>query len=334
MRQRTFISDLQESLDVPPARAASVLLVVLLAGLAASGSPSLARPSWTPGDFWAYATNTTLLPGLYLAGSVTSTVQGTAPMPSGGTSGYVVLLSGMGMAAGVVTNASRSVAVQGEWILTGKEIFEPLGLQPVYSLLDLSVNGTAGGIVAYSIRVQNTTTFQVASSDWQYPFAAGSGGNASVVYNFTQDVTFNGPWTYSHHSQGTGTWAERFAAADPVDVATAAGTFQAYPITEAWPDGSHETAFESPQTGNAVRTEGYNATGNRTSVTTLTAYRYQALEPPTFLGLTAMEWAVVVSAVAAAAIGIVVLRRRSRKRRERPPEGSAPPDLTSNPRGP
>ncbi len=317
-----------------PARAASALLAFLVIALATGGAPSLARPSWTPGDYWTYATNTTLLPGLYLAGRVTSTVKGMASAPGGnGTEGYEVILAGAGTAAGIVTNASRTVPVQGQWILTGEEIFEPLGLQPLYSLLDLSVNGTAAGFVTYTIRVQNTTAFQIASTDWQYPVVAGTAGNSTVLYNFTQDVSFNGPWSWSNHSRGTGTLAERFSAASPVDVATAVGSFQVYPITETRPDGSHEIGFESPAVGNAVRTEGYNATGNRTSVTTLTAYRYQALEPQTFLGLTAAEWAVVVVVVAAAGIG-TLLWRRNRKNRTRPPEGSEPPDLTSSPRGP
>lgn len=312
----------------------STLLAVALVPAAAAGPAALDRPSWSIGDYWTYATNTTLTPGLNLTGTLTSTVQGRVAAAAGGgsVSAFQVLVSGSGTARGTVATAGGNVSVQGTWILTGEERFDPTDLQPLYDLLDLSVNGTYQNLVPFSIRVQNTTSYQILSDSWQYPIAPGETGSVAAAYNFTQD--FYGPSGMHAHSNGTGEWTFGFAMAASPPMATAAGTFPAYRVTETWPDGSSEVSFPSPQVGNDVRTEGYGPDGNLSSVTTLTAYRYQALETPTFLGLSALQWGIVVPVVAVAAAALFLFRRMRRRKLPRPPGGPVPPDLTSGPRGP
>jgi hypothetical protein len=317
-------------------RAVSWLVVLLLAAVpAAASGAAVERPSWTTGDFWSYRTNTTLTAGLNLTGTATSTVAGTVPMDVGGTpeNAFRVVVSGSGVAAGTVATSSGNVSVRGDWIATGEERFEPTGLHAVYSLLDLSVNGTYQSLVPFSIRVQNTTTFAILSDDWRYPLTVGGNGSVAMAYDFVPDVSGIGGTPF--HQNGTGQWTLRFSLGDAVPLATPAGTFTAYPIVETWPDGSSERSWYAPQVGNEVRTETWDAGGNLTSDTALVAYRYQALETPRFLGLTFNEWAAVVAVAAIAVVAALLLLRRSR-RKKRPSRsgGEAPPEVTSGPRGP
>lgn len=319
------------------ALAALVTVLLLMLAVAPSGASaaSVDRPMWTPGDFWTYRTNTTLTPGLNLTGTATSTVSGTQPTLVGGSviDALRVVLAGSGTAAGTVSTPSGNVSVQGRWIVTGEERFEPVNRHPVYSLLDLSVNGTYLNLVPFSIRVQNTTTFQVLTDGWTYPWPVGGNGSVSVGYNFTQDVYAIGGGAL--HRNGTGRWDLGFSLGEPAAVLTSAGPFSAYPLLETWPDGRAERSWYAPSAGNDVRTETFDANGSLTSETTLVAYRYQALETPTFLGLTLLEWAAVVVAVVVAAVAVLLLRRRSRRSKPRPPRGDeSPPEVTSGPRGP
>ncbi len=307
---------------------------LIVAALAQASVPTLERPVWTAGDSWSYRSNTTIIPGLNLSGSLTATVHGRVPLQTGGSSaeGYDVLLSGSGTASGTVTALNGTYSVSGSWILTSEERFEPVGLQLVYEVFDLEVNGTANLVFPFSARVQNTTTYEVLATNWRYPLVAGSSGSMAVGFNFTQD-------TYSSliapvHQQGVGEWNVSLAIGLPVDLATPAGTLQAFPITETWPDGRIDRSFASPAAGNDARTESYTPQGNLTAVSTLTAYRYQALEPPTFLGLTAVGWTVIgIVAVAIVAV-LFVVRRMRRKREGSSPPGPLGPDLTSGPQGP
>ena len=313
----------------------AVLLVTLLVASPGGSAASVDRPTWTPGDSWTYRTNTTLTPGLNLTGAATSTVSGTQATVVAGSvlDAFRVVLSGSGTAAGTVSTPSGNVSVQGRWIVTGEERFEPTNLHPIYSLLDLSVNGTYLNLVPFSIRVQNTTTFQVLTDGWAYPWPVGGSGSVSLEYNFTQDVYAIGGGAL--HDNGTGRWNLGFSLGAPVPLVTPAGSFTAYPLVETRPDGSSERSWYAPAAGNNVRTETFDANGSLTSETTLVSYRYQALETPTFLGLTLLEWGVVLPAAAVAAAAVLLLRRRSRRKKPRPAEGDeSSPEVTSGPRGP
>lgn len=319
-----------------PVRVAATVLALALVTLAATPASSLDRPTWTVGDRWTYATNTTLLPGLNLTGSVTWTVQGRPPTggPNASEDPYEVVLSGSGSAGGFVTTSVGPVSIQGSWILTGEDLFEPATLQPLSNLLDLSVNGTYGGFGQYAIRLQNTTTFSIVTTSARYPIVAGSTWSTSVLANYTQDFSYSGPTSGTNHTAGSADWTETFAALQPLEVPSSLAAFETLPVTETWPDGSREVSFLSAQVGNAVRTEGYDPGGNLTSLSTLTAYRYQALEAPTFLGLTALQWVIVVPLIAAAVVALVLVRWHRRRHKVRPRDGTGPSDLTSGPRGP
>lgn len=316
------------------AATASLLVLLLAVSAAAASGASLDRPSWTVGDFWTYRTNTTLTPGLNLTGTATSTMAGTQAMAAGGSTvnALRVVLSGSGTASGTVSTTSGTVSVQGNWIVTGEERFEPTNLHVVYSLLDLSVNGTYLNVVPFSIRVQNTTTFRILTDGWQYPLPAGGNGSLAVGYDFVQDVYGIGGTTF--HQNGTGEWTLGFSLGVSTSVVTPAGTFTAYRAVETWPDGSSERSWFAPQVGNDVRTETFDASGNLTSETVLLAYRYQALETPTFLGLTLLGWIAVVATVAVAIVAVLLFRRYRGRKAQSHPGGESPPEVTSGPRGP
>jgi hypothetical protein len=69
---------------------------------------------------------------------------------------------------------------------------------------------------------------------------------------------------------------------DPLTVPTTAGMFSAFLVAEGWPDGSSQHLHFAPAVDNDVRTESFASDESLTAVTSLAAYRYQALETPTF----------------------------------------------------
>src|SRR3989442_61367 len=104
---------------------------------------------------------------------------------------------------------------------------------------------------------------------------------------------------------------------DPAPVDPPAGHFDAYRIREAAPDGTYGLFCYAPATGNDARTEAYNGTA-KVATSELTSYRYQALEPARFFGLTGTDWAIAGTAVAAVG-GVVVILWLRRRRQSRPP---------------
>ncbi len=311
-----------------------VLVAVLLTVPAGASGASISRPTWTVGDYWTYRSNTTLTPGLNLTGTATSTVEGTLPaaVDTSPAGSFRVILSGSGTTGGTVQTPQGPISVQGRWILTGEEHYEPDNLQLVYSLLDLSVNGTYSGVLPFSLRFQNTTTFRILDTPMRYPYSVGGSGTVRMWYNFTQDLS--SPIAGTFHTNGTGQRDLAWTVGDPAAVSTPAGTFQAYPIARDLIDGAFEVGYYAPSVGNDVRTDGYAVGGNRTAEDSLIAYRYQAAETPTYLGLTVMQWALVVAVAGAVAVLATVWIVRSRRRRARPPETEPPVPPTSGPRGP
>src|SRR2546427_678028 len=116
-------------------------------------------------------------------------------------------------------------------------------------------------------------------------------------------------------------WNATYTLEAQVAVDPPAGNFDASRIRQATPDGTYGLFYYAPATGNDARTEAYNGT-TEVATSELTSYRYQALEPARFLGLTATDWAIAGTAVAVVvgAIAIVWLRRR---RHSRPPDSEA-----------
>src|SRR5206468_10866265 len=97
-----------------------------------------------------------------------------------------------------------------------------------------------------------------------------------------------------------------------------AGPFHPERFAEAAPDRTYSVLYYAPPTGNDARTEPYNGTAN-VATSELTSYRYQALEPARFFGLTGTDWAITGIAAEAAGGGVLVFWLRIR-RRPTPPD--------------
>src|SRR5207245_8927111 len=100
------------------------------------------------------------------------------------------------------------------------------------------------------------------------------------------------------HTRGTRWSNATYTLEAQVAVDTPAGHFDTYRIREAAPDGTYGLFYYAPATGNDARTEAYNGTA-KVATSELTSYRYQALEPARFFGLSGTDWAIAGTAVAA-----------------------------------
>jgi len=306
---------------------ASVVIGALLAmASVTTASAAVDRPVLTPGDFWTYRTNSTLLPGLYLVGEVTSQVMGQERMTVEGVTmdAYRIQVTGTGDASGQLRSTFMNGSIRGSWRVTGQELLEPSELKVVSTVLDLSVNGTFQGVIPFSARVQNTTTFRILEDAWRFPLEVGRTGHVTVLFNYTEDRYGFGET--GNRTTGSGIWVLNYTMEARTDVSVWARTFDAYRIREDWPGGGYSLLFFAPSVGNNVRTESYNDTGSLTATTELVAYRYQVVSPPTFLGLPSWQWGLAAGGIAAVAL-LAWSRRRSRKRSQQIPsfEEARPP---------
>ncbi len=308
------------------ARNLGVLLLVaaLLAVPSGGRAESVDKPNLTVGDFWTYRTNTSLEGGFELEGRVTSVVASTEATTILGVAHDVfrVVVNGNGSVSGQVSSPYGTGSVTGTWIVTGEELFEADQLKLVSNVLGLAVDGLFRGVAPFSVRATNTTLYRLIVDTWRFPLTIGSSGSVELAYNYTQDFFLFGNQT---HSTGSGNLTLDYLLGPATTLDTPAGRFAAYPVQETWPDGAWDRAYFSPTVGNDVMTESYNATGALVSTTVLQSYRYQALDPARFLGLTSMEWTIVVALVSGTAIVGFLLRRRSRRKRVLPPSLREPP---------
>lgn len=309
---------------------AAVLGLALLTGVATAGSGAVSAPVLTAGDSWTYRTNTSIGGAFYLGGVVTLTATGKGPTSVEGTTYDAVRfsLSGAGSANGTIEAQLGSTRASGNWLLSGNEVLESAGLKVVSSVLDLEVSGTLHAepvAIPFQLSVQNTTTFHIVDDSWRFPLGIGNSTVVTSRMNFSEDFRFfYGFQTTPSHTQGSLWWNVTYTLEAQVAVDTPAGHFDSYRIREAAPDGMYSLFYYAPPTGNDARTEAYNGTA-KVATSELTSYRYQALEPARFFGLTATDWVIAGIAVASVAGAFVALWIR--RRRSTPPE-----DAPSEPR--
>ena len=302
----------------------------LLTGVATPASGEVSAPLLTAGDSWTYRTNTSIGGAFYLGGDVTLTTTGRGPVSVDGTTYDAVRfsLSGAGSANGTIEAQLGSTRASGNWVLSGNEVLESAGLKVVSSVLDLEVSGTLHAepvAFPFQLSVQNTTTFQIVDDSWRFPLGVGNSTVVASRMNFSEDFRFfYGFQTTPFHTQGSLWRNVTYRLEAQVAVDTPAGHFDSYRIREAAPDGTYSLVYYAPATGNDARTEAYNGTA-KVATSELTSYRYQALEPARFFGLTATDWVIAGIAVASVAGAFVALWIR--RRRSTPPE-----DASSEPR--
>lgn len=307
---------------------AAVLSSVLVAALASPAAGAVTAPLLTAGDSWTYRTNTSIGDAFYLRGAVTLTATGNERFSVDGTTFDAVRfsLSGAGTANGSVATQFGSTPASGTWVLTGSQVLESGGLKVISSVLDLEATGTLHTeplAVPFQLSVQNTTTFRIVADAWRFPIEVGNSSVVTSLMNFTEDFRFvYGLQTTAFHTLGNLWWNVTYALETQVAVDTQAGHFDAYRIRESAPDDTYSLFYYAPATGNDARTETYNGT-SRVATTELTSYRYRALEPARFLGLTATEWA-IAALVVAATVGVTVTALWIRRHRRSTPPRMGP----------
>ena len=185
------------------------------------------------------------------------------------------------------------------------------------SVIDLEANGTIHTNpipLPFALSVQNTTSYRLNGDPWQFPLTVGATASQSSQMNFSEDfrLVYYGVSPTPTHVAGLAWSNMTYDIQAAVGIDTPAGHFEAYPIRETYADGSFMVFFFAPVAGNHARTEAHNGTST-VGTADLVSYRYQALEPPTFLGLTTDRWA--LAAIGIVAVGIVFAwwyRRRKR----------------------
>ncbi len=287
---------------------------------AAPSNPAVVNgPLLAPGDTWTYRTNTSLATGLALDGPVTLAVAAHSSTEVEGRTydAYVMSVSGSGRATGTFATQVGSLQASGEWTVSGREILDAHGLKILSSVIDLEANGTLHTNpipLAFLLSVQNTTSYRLEGGPWQFPLTVGTTASLSSRMNFSEDfrLVYYGASLTPTHVAGL-TWSNMtYDIQAAVGIDTPAGRFEAYPIRETFADGSFTVSFFAPVAGNHARTEAHNGTST-VGTADLISYRYQALEPPTFLGLTTDRWA--FAAIGFVAVGIALVwwyRRRKR----------------------
>ncbi|OGS48589.1 MAG: hypothetical protein A3K68_05580 [Euryarchaeota archaeon RBG_16_68_13] len=301
-------------------RMLAVFLAALLAVTSGTlGAQAVERPSLTPGDWWTYASNTTLLDGFWLAGRVTFRVESPAVREVLGASVpvFVVSVDGSGRTKGTFPSNVTPIPITGEWRLSGEQWLERGELKVIARILDLSGNGTLHMdpfLQTFNFRFQNTTKYRILDDGWRFPIDVGDEGQVTTRFNATEDLSYRwGVFRNTTRSTGEANQTLSYRAEGSTNVTTSAGIFASVRTRETWPDGSFDLLYYSSAVGNNARTETYNATGTLVVSTELLSYRYQALEPPGFLGLTLVQWAIVVPVVAGTLAALVYIRRRRRR---------------------
>jgi len=258
--------------------------------------------------------------GLSLEGRVTLTVKERSTMAVEETlyDVYNLSFSGSGSAEGTIVNplSSSNVNASGSWVLTGWELAEVGGLKRLWTVLDLEANGTLEMDpipLTFVLRVQNTTRLRLESDAWRFPLRVGESTSLAGRMNFTEDVRFSfGGLTTPERTLGVAWWNVTYALGASVRIDTPAGAFDTFPIEETTPDGMSTRLFYAPLAGNYARTETRNET-SELAKSDLVAYRYQAREPPRFLGLSIDQWAIAAALIATGAAGSLWWWRRRKR---------------------
>ena len=306
------------------ARFAAALLAAFLAAVV-SAAPAYAQsdaPILSVGDYWTYRTNSTVAESFSFDGETTFTVLARGPSLIAGSASdvYRVAVRGGGSVTGGASVSGFPVSVSGSWSLNGEEEFEADGLKVTYSFLDLRADGVAQPFAQkFLLHVVNTTIFVIRSDTWRFPIDVGSTGSVTRDFNTTEEGLIRyGSAADTWSSNGTGRHTVDYVVESLEPISVAAGTYDAYRVNETWPDGRHAVSHFAPVAGNDLLVESYNASDERVARSELKSFRYQALEPARFLGLSADLWAAV--GAGAAVSGLLAWSIHRRRRPRSPPE--------------
>ena len=241
-------------------------------------SAEAASPVWTVGDSWEYE-ETGTVEGMNIEGDREIKIIEKDKLTIGGIdySVFVVSMSGSGTFNGLL----NGVQMLGSWSADGREYYEDLKL----GLVKYSFNSEFSGTWSYSgnngpldMSMSNETTYDIISSDWEYPIDVGDQGTVHLkatthisihidygsgysVYDDSDDLTYYEDVTH------TCLKTER--------INVPAGAFDTYFVKEQKADGSYYLHWYSPAAGASVKVESYDIDGNMNSNIKLVSYSYK-----------------------------------------------------------
>ena len=277
-----------------------MLVAISLLGVLLTSAPGAQakanRPTWTVGDYWAYA----------LAGSV-----------GGGSSGTMKyeVLGTESMDVGAPFDAYRSRLWMN--ITSGSVTLSYLGdiwnRVSDLAVAKLVVSGTTNQF-QFGITIVYSPPGEI-----QWPLTDGKQWTTTTTVTTTAEITGQQPMTTSQ------TTTSQYLVSPAQDTTVTAGTFSTMPVrTTQGP--AYSMAYWAPAAGNTVRETTHDSNGVEQSSMTLTSYRYQGPAPSAAPGVPAFMVAII--ALVVISIVAVVIATRPRK-----PEMPAPisPGLSSTP---
>ena len=296
-------------------RRATVAIVMALAVIALAAAPrttaAIEKPAYARGDFWTYRTTVAEILGDF-NGTTTIKAGDLIEVPVQGANVTALELSVDG--AGTFSGSFGGATVAGTWIATGAEHWDVGSWQSVRSFLRLTARGTFEGgpqPLSFTFQLANETTRRVTEDTFPWPIADGAAGETRAHWNVSMNLTLE---LEGSAPQSNVTWIDGDFATTHVQNGTArraaAGTeFDTYRIDEALAEGGRRVRYYAPAAGADVIQEEYNETDDRVAYSELTAYRYQATEPP-----PPFPWLYAIIGVLAAAavvqLAVLAIRRR------------------------
>ncbi len=291
---------------------ASVLAAWLLSPTVAA---AVAGPEYHLGDRWVYDM-TLRKAGFTLDGVLTQTVESQETLAVGGGTydAWVTSLSASGTMVGSLAPLGPDLGnATGTFVLTGEEAYETTGLKPVRTVMSVSASGLVellGNLTAFTLYLNNTTTNEILSDTWLYPWEEGGTGTLVVNRNATESITFVvGGDPQPLQTWDAGTVTTIFSAGTLVSLATPAGTLDVLPVAAAVSDGSSSDDRYAPDAGGTADRTVYDPLGQPAMELSLLSFSYEGPEPPadptddlstTLLWVGALSVLVVVVPLAAA----------------------------------
>lgn len=320
-------------------RSASFLVIFAALFLTIPAQSALAQemveqPVYAPGDFWTYDASSPVIQEVLdelgeTAGDVevnfefTVRVEGTEDRDIGGSTvtvynvTYIVEVSASGSGeftldsntTNITLSSTASSEVSAYLDRDGLEILQAQGT------FEFVVNATTkdgGGEVTIGFEGNGTlavtTVYDIDT--WSFPLQEGNQGREES--RSTGEASFLSEFLGINETQSlSSNVTALYKVEGNTSVTVPSGTFDTLVVNSTFEDEQgvpapgYELAYWSSHAGGPVKMESYDGLGQQVAVFNLTAYRYQATERLTILGLDAIYW-IPIGVGSAVLVGVVV----------------------------
>jgi hypothetical protein len=241
----------------------------LIQPFALNASADYEVPTLTEGDYWEYST--TFVSGMTIfEGTLRYEMMGKEELTVGALThtAFYIYLSG----AGTYDGQMPGVPASGSWTIMGSAYYHNVSYRLLKTEERLTLDGSqsSGSSSGY---MYESKTYEFLSGTWQMPFEVGESGQvrSRVVSN-------------SSYKMGQYDWAEERTYIEVVDysclrmeeVATHAGTFNAYLVKMENQDGTYTKIWYSPEAGGSVKNWYYDGNGEYVGGDVLESYLYKS----------------------------------------------------------